>query len=201
MKNFEGILAVGLATATLATGCGSPKQQSPEVAKSLEKTIEPSAVKMARRAIALSKGESPKFTVYYDDGETSLSRIVDNPAGGFRMIDLTFTGDESQVSLVNLERIQISTAECKETVKNDSDCPVGEEYSIYTPRAKYEGQKAWEALDTGYITLPENDSIPEGFTIDSVNDFATGESAVPTAKDIVKDVSEQFNQIVSAPEF
>jgi hypothetical protein len=205
MKKFEGIVATGLATAFLAvsgTGCGETKQQSPEVVRGLTETIKPVAIKMAKRAIFLSKGNDAKLHPYYDDGKTTLSRYVDGPGDGFRDITLTFTGDESQVSLGTLVSIEIEEAVCEEDKekKGEFNCTSGTTYTLYTPEATYEGQHSWETRRSSYIQL-EGDDFPSGGTIDSVDDFEWGESAVPTARGIVNDASTSFKEIVAAPEF
>jgi hypothetical protein len=202
MKRVEGLFALGAATALLASGCGGEKQQTPEVAGSLTKTIKPVVIEMAKKAITLSNGNQAKFSPYYEDGETTLSRTVDGPGDGFRDVVLTFSGDESQVGLKTLKAIEVEDADCEKSKKgkDDFDCPFGETYTLYTPRTQYKGQKTWEASDTGYAQLPGED-YPGGYEIDTVNDFAEGKSAVPTAKDIVREAHQMFNDIVAAPDF
>lgn len=200
MKRFEGILATGIATAALASGCAAEQsasvEQSPRIRNALENTIKPAAMKMAERAIALSKGENPKFRVHYSEGKTTLLRIVDNPGGGFRIAAVEFLGDESQVNLKNLESVEVEATFCQE-VKGKHDCDFGHTYFLYTPESEYEGQNGWQAANSGYIEL-ENEDIPGGYTIDTVDDFEQGKSAIPTAQEIVKKAREEFNSIVAA---
>ncbi|HSW78628.1 MAG TPA: hypothetical protein VLF88_01240, partial [Candidatus Babeliales bacterium] len=97
--------------------------------------------------------------------------------------------------------IEIEEAVCKEDKENKGEfnCTSGTTYTLYPPQATYDGQRSWEASNVSYIKL-EGDDFPTGGMTDTVNNFAFGESAISTAKEIVNDAATSFKEIESAPE-
>lgn len=202
MKRLTESLLAATAAVTLATGCTTEQKPSPAEITAVEAALKPTAVEIAKRAIAGTKGEKPLFTSYAPPDEPGKYELryteKDNNAGYSERIIVSVGTianstelDPNSVSKVELESRVCSLSADKET----ATCDRGISIVIAAPGAEalQDDKTIWYGESVSYVrNEPESgwainteDLLPN--TKDSIaKDIPRHEGAALVAEDAIR---------------